>query len=172
VNLLLNQYSFLTIAVGLAVAAGFILLTNKPKWNDYLAFGVIIAGLISAWVILHPRQTPLMENSKTVQAMIGAGTPVLLEFQSPYCIGCTMIQPAVDDLEAELNSGISIGNKIHIIRLNIQEDVGRELALAYDFEFTPTFIFFDAEGNEMWRTIGEFDPQKIRDSLEADPLLP
>ena len=82
--LIFRQYSFVLIALGLVVAAGFILLTNKPKWNDYLAFGVIVTGLITAWAILHPRQTPLMDDARKVQAMIGAGTPVLLEFQSPY----------------------------------------------------------------------------------------
>jgi len=84
VNLLIREYSFIVIAVGLAIAAGLMLLTNKPKLNDYLAFGVIVAGLITAWVILHPRQTPLMDDAKVVRAMIGTGTPVLLEFQSPY----------------------------------------------------------------------------------------
>jgi len=84
VNLLIREYSFIVIAVGLAIAAGLMLLTNKPKLNDYLAFGVIVAGLVTAWVILHPRQTPLMDDAKVVRAMIGTGTPVLLEFQSPY----------------------------------------------------------------------------------------
>ena len=83
-NLLFREYSFLFIALGLVIAAGFILLTNKPKWNDYLAFGVIVVGLATAWIILHPRQTPLMDDAKKVQEMIGAGTPVLLEFQSPF----------------------------------------------------------------------------------------
>jgi len=84
VILIFRYYSFILIALGLVIAAGFILLTNKPKWNDYLAFGVIVTGLITAWAILHPRQTPLMDDAKKVQAMIGAGTPVLLEFQSPF----------------------------------------------------------------------------------------
>ncbi len=82
--LLFREYSFIVIAVVLAIAAGLMLLTNKPKLNDYLAFGVIVAGLVAAWIILHPRQTPLMDDAKAVRAMIGTGTPVLLEFQSPY----------------------------------------------------------------------------------------
>lgn len=77
-------YSFLFIAIGFALIAGIILLSNKPKWNDYVAFGVIVGGLIVAWTILHPRQTLLMDDAKNVQAMIGTGKPVLLEFQSPY----------------------------------------------------------------------------------------
>ena len=40
-----------------------------------------------------------------------------------------------------------------------------ELAPVYNFEFTPTFIYFDGQGNEVWRTVGSFDAQKVRDSL-------
>lgn len=65
----------------------------------------------------------------------------------------------MDGLEREL------GDQLHIIRLNIQEPVGRELAPVYDFEYTPTYIFFDAQGNELWRAVGEIDTQKVRDSL-------
>jgi len=81
---LFREYSLLIIAIVLIIAAGFMLLANKPKINDYLALGVIVASLVTAWVILHPRQTPLMDDAKAVQALIGAGTPVLLEFQSPF----------------------------------------------------------------------------------------
>ncbi len=65
-----------------------------------------------------------------------------------------------------MNNSTTIGKPLHIIRLNIQETVGRELAPVYGFEFTPTFIFFDAQGNELWRTVGSFDPQRVRDSLK------
>lgn len=66
----------------------------------------------------------------------------------------------MDGLENEL------GDKLHIIRVDIQQTVGRELAPIYGFEYTPTYIFFDAKGNEIWRTIGEMDPQKVRDSVK------
>ena len=83
-NAMLNQYSFITLFISFTIISGIILLTNKPKWTDYLAFGVIVVSLFAAWSLLHPRQTPLMDDAKEVQAMIGAGKPVLLEFQSPY----------------------------------------------------------------------------------------
>ncbi len=65
----------------------------------------------------------------------------------------------MDGLEQEL------GDKIIIIRINIQSQVGRELAPVYDFEYTPTFIFFDGQGHESWRVVGNIDPQKVRDSV-------
>ena len=156
---LLGEYSFITISAGFTLIAGVILLSNKPRWNDYLAFGAIVVGLIVAWASLHPRQTLLMDYAREVKEMIGAGTPVLLEFQSPYCIRCVSIKPLVDDLELEL------ADQIHIIRLNVQEQVGMELSPVYGFEFTPTFIYFDSAGNEIWRTIGDFNPQQVRDTI-------
>ena len=44
-NFLLNQYSFIVISTFLTVVAGFLLLKNKPKWKNFLAFGIIITGL-------------------------------------------------------------------------------------------------------------------------------
>ena len=66
----------------------------------------------------------------------------------------------MDGLEQELEG------QVIFIRLNIQEEVGRELAPLYGFEFTPTFIFFDAQGNELWRSVGDLDSEKVRQSVE------
>ena len=66
----------------------------------------------------------------------------------------------MDGLENELS------DKLLIIRLDIQQPVGRELAATYGFEYTPTYIFFDGRGKELWRSIGEIDPQKVQDSLK------
>ena len=79
-----NDYSFLWVSLGLTIVAGLVLLTNKPKLLDFISFSVIVTGLFVVWLILHPRQTPLMSDARAVQALIGDGTPVLLEFQSPY----------------------------------------------------------------------------------------
>lgn len=55
--------------------------------------------------------------------------------------------------------------RLQVLRVNIQDPVGRELAPVYDFEYTPTYIFFDARGKEMWRTVGEIDPQRVQASM-------
>lgn len=65
----------------------------------------------------------------------------------------------MDGLEQELQG------RLIVIRLDIQSPVGRALAPEFGFEFTPTFIFFDAQGVEQWREIGNLDPQRVRDSL-------
>jgi thioredoxin-related protein len=70
------------------------------------------------------------------------------------------MKPVVDGLEQELEG------RLLVIRLNIQESVGRELGTAYNFQYTPTFIFFDAQGNELWRQVGGLDVGRVRDSLK------
>jgi len=40
------------------------------------------------------------------------------------------------------------------------------LAPVYDFEFTPTFIYFDKDGKELWREVGSLDAQRVRDSIQ------
>ena len=81
---IINQYSVLWVAGAILLLAGLIILKQKPKISDFIALGVVLLGLVVAWSILRPQQTPLMDNAQAVQDMIGAGTPVLLEFQSPY----------------------------------------------------------------------------------------
>lgn len=55
--------------------------------------------------------------------------------------------------------------KLKVIRVNIQDPKGRELAEQYDFQYTPTFVFFDDKGKEVWRTVGILDVGKIRQTV-------
>ncbi len=158
---ILNQYSALWLAAALVVVITVALVRHhRPTLRDFLAVGILAAGLFIAWLSLHPTQTPLMEDAQKVQAMIGQGQPVLLEFQSPYCLACTQMKPVVDRLEQELQG------RVLFIRLNVQEEAGRELAALYGFQYTPTFIYLDAQGNEVWREVGRLNVQRVRDSLE------
>jgi hypothetical protein len=79
-----NQYSAVWMAAIPVAVAGFFLLRRKPKWPQLLVFGALVLGLGAAWILLHPRQSAQNLSAAEVQAGIGQGTPVLLEFQSPY----------------------------------------------------------------------------------------
>ncbi len=70
------------------------------------------------------------------------------------------MKPIVDGLEQELQG------RVLFIRINVQEQAGRELATLYNFQYTPTFIYFDAQGNEVWREVGRLDTQRVRESIE------
>ncbi len=158
-----NIYSVLWIGGLLLIGLAAILFRKGLRLQEALAFGVIALGLGLAYWSLRPLQTPLMGEAARVQASIGQGIPVLLEFQSPYCVGCMAAKPAVDRLETEFSG------RLQIIRVNIQEEVGMTLAPLYRFEFTPTFIFFDESGSELWRTVGSLDEERLRQTMQNRP---
>ncbi len=67
----------------------------------------------------------------------------------------------MDGLEQELSG------QLKIIRIDVQSPVGRELAPLYGFQFTPTFIYFDAQGVERWREVGSLDVERVRRSVQT-----
>ena len=75
-------------------------------------------------------------------------------------MACTALKPIVDGIETEY------AGRLRVIRLNIQDPVGKTLGQALGFRFTPTFIFFGGDGQESWRSIGAIDSQQVRDALK------
>ena len=66
------------------------------------------------------------------------------------------MKPIVDGLEQEL------AGRLRVIRLNVQDPVGKALAGELGFRMTPTFVFFDGQGVEAWREIGRLDAARVR----------
>jgi drug/metabolite transporter (DMT)-like permease len=81
---LVNQYSAVVSAALLTLVLGFFLLKDGLRWTNLLALAAILAGLFLVWLAAHPTQTQQYHQAAQVQSQIGAGKPVLLEFQSPY----------------------------------------------------------------------------------------
>ena len=78
-----NQHSFtLGAAVALALLAIW-LFRDGITLNDLLAFGALALGLGIAYFLFNPGEST-QTDPEAVLEEIGAGTPVLLEFQSPF----------------------------------------------------------------------------------------
>ncbi len=118
--------------------------------RHWLILGGALVTLGIAWCVFRPVAKP---------ATPPAGQPVLLELQSPYCLGCVAIKPVVDRLEKELRG------KLVVRRVDIQSTEGRQMASQYGIELTPTFLFFDTTGKEQWRSVGQPDSVRVRSSL-------
>ncbi len=157
----IQYYSIVWVALALMVIVGFVLFRNKPRLPEVAAFFGIFVALAALYFYLRPVQTELAGEAAEVQAMIGQGVPVLLEFQSPYCVACIALKPTIDAIEQEFSG------QLIVLRINVQEQVGMQLAPVYRFQYTPTFIFFSADGQERWRAIGSFDEARLRADLAA-----
>lgn len=67
----------------------------------------------------------------------------------------------MDGLEEEFQ------DPLRVVRVDVQSAFGRDLAREYG-TFTPTFVFFDSQGEELWRVVGSLDADKVRQSLTEE----
>ena len=70
--------------------------------------------------------------------------------------------PVVDGIERQ-HAG-----QLIVVRLNVRGASAPTWLSRFGFLATPTFILFDASGQEMWRSMGSIEPERVAESL-ADP---
>lgn len=71
------------------------------------------------------------------------------------------MKPIVDGIEEE-NAG-----QLEVIHLDVQKPEAKPFMQKFNFEFTPTFILFDAQGQEIWRSVGSLDSEKLREVVST-----
>lgn len=154
-----NHYSFPLLFGAAAVILAVVLFRDGVQRNDLLALAALLAGFVLAYN-LFGAGSGNQEDLRTIEADIGAGQPVLLEIQSPYCLGCAAAKPVVDSIARSHPD-------LQVIRVDILQPVGRALADRYQTRVTPTFLFFDGSGQMLLRTYGAVDPLAIDRLMEG-----
>ena len=80
---LINQNSYILLAGLILALAGFFLFRKSLRPGSLALFVALTAGLIMLWFFIRPERGVDLSRAE-ILAMIGADTPVLLEFQSQY----------------------------------------------------------------------------------------
>lgn len=75
-------------------------------------------------------------------------------------MGCTLAEPIVNGLETELEG------ELVVLKVDFNSEAGRAISAEYGAFGTPTFIFFDAGGEELWRQIGTIDAERVKTAVE------
>lgn len=79
----LNQHSFTIVGGAALVLLAVGLLRDGIQPSDLIALGALILGLGLSYAYFNPGKSTESEPGEVLR-QIGAGTPVLLEFQSLY----------------------------------------------------------------------------------------
>lgn len=156
----INQYSFLILGLFMATVFTIWRLREGFRSQDWAALAALVAGFVFAFGFFRPTS----HNGAVAQfeAQLGQGEPLLVSFQSPYCMACMAARPFLDRIEQE-------NPDVIVVRIDVQEPEAGPILEEYDFQYTPTFILFDAEGEELWRTAGAIDPDLVVETLESLP---
>ncbi|HLA98012.1 MAG TPA: thioredoxin family protein [Anaerolineales bacterium] len=73
-------------------------------------------------------------------------------------------RPIVDGIESEYSG------RLLVLRVDVQEAAGKTLARELTVIATPTFIFFDARGAALWRSVGTINHDQVAESLVNSDL--
>jgi cytochrome c-type biogenesis protein len=130
-----------------------------------LALGALIAADPSSK--LSPRLVPSVNCSlaaacdSKIAAVHAEGNveelprgPALVEFVSGHCSVCKKMHPLVSDLERRCTQGL-------IVRVNVDDPSGQQLAAHYGVSMVPTFLTIDPAGGEVGRIIGEQSRERL-----------
>ena len=129
-------------------------MVNEAK-NRNVGRGVILAVVLLAvvgTVTMRDRGNKADVPVPTV-AQTQQGLPKLLDLGADKCIPCKAMAPILDELKTELTG------RLDVVFIDVWKNP--EAAKGYEFKLIPTQIFFDAEGQELFRHEGFFGRDDI-----------
>lgn len=97
-------------------------------------------------------------STSAFQAARVAKTPVFLFFYATWCGHCQVQEPKYESLLSEA------AGKIQGFRVNV--DTEKELKQAYRVPFQTTALFFDKDGVEVGRLVGEQPDETVREFIQ------
>lgn len=156
----LNQFSFLLVAGVLLFLLVLYLRRRGPAEGSMMALLALLIGLTFAFVFFRPVGSENVSSS-SIDDLSLSGKPILMEFQSPFCVACMAAEPIVKQLEYEYE------DDLEVIRVNVLDEEAESLLRRYRFQYTPTFILLNERGEEIWRTVGILDPERLTTILEG-----
>jgi thiol-disulfide isomerase/thioredoxin len=136
--------SYVWLAVGLFAV---LVLVLAPGGLSPLKTGILalyVAGAVALGFALRtPRaQLNTFDGMAAFEAALRGPRPTLLEFYADNCGVCMTMRPVMDRLERDA------GHRLQILRVNVKDPIGVEIADRYRVTFTPTFLLFNSAG---WR---------------------
>lgn len=92
------------------------------------------------------------------EEFIFGDTPVLVDFFATWCGPCKMMQPVLGDVKK------SMGDKVHILKIDIDSPVNGSLVRKYNIRSVPTLLLFK-KGNMVWRQSGFLPSNKLMSAI-------
>jgi thiol-disulfide isomerase/thioredoxin len=135
-----NSYYFLSNTVGLLLAVA--LLRDGLSLVDavvVLAY-VVGVGVLARRLRTPPAQAPQFSALGAFDQALRDPRPTMLAFYSNNCAVCMALKPVVEQLEQE------VGHRLQILRVNVGNPVGLQIANRYGVTLTPTFMLLNGAG--------------------------
>lgn len=121
---------------------------------------LIVVALVVAYAIL---RTPgdAFASMEALETKLTDGGATVVEFYSNTCSICLVSKPKVDQLERDL------AGRADLLRLNVKNGPGRQLAGRWGVTGVPTFFVLDGDGQAVYARAGAPDVEAIHQAVAS-----
>lgn len=143
------------LSIGFAAVREFRKRKGKPEMKNFknLAIVAVVGVAVGIVFALKPRATVPGEPGPASTAEAVGPLPRLLELGADTCIPCKQMAPIIEELKT------AYAGQLRVDFIDVHKNEGA--SEAYDVRLIPLQIFFDAEGNELFRHEGFFGKEDI-----------
>jgi len=99
-----------------------------------------------------------LDDATFDQAVLGAESPVLVDFWAPWCAPCRLVSPVVEAVGEEQ------AGRLVVAKLNIDDNTG--VASRYSIFSIPTLILFRG-GRDVMRVVGFVRKEELERRIAA-----
>ncbi|MFP3937139.1 MAG: TlpA family protein disulfide reductase [Phycisphaerae bacterium] len=107
----------------------------------------------AGWVKTHAK----LAKDNPVDNARASGKPTFANFGAEGCVPCDRMEPMREEIREEYEG------KLNVVFVHVGQD--QVLASRYGVQGIPTLVFFDAEGNEVFRHTGYMEREKVEEKL-------
>lgn len=93
------------------------------------------------------------------EELIKGDKPVLVDFFATWCGPCKAMHPILEELKKDM------GDKIHIITIDVDGEANRTLVMNHQIQSVPTLMIFK-KGEMVWRQSGVMQSAQLKNVLE------
>ncbi|AQT67140.1 Thioredoxin [Anaerohalosphaera lusitana] len=124
----------------------------KEQTRNTLIIFAVVAAVLGVLILKQYNQQQFVTELRGDE-IVGAGKPAMLELGSHECNACKEMMPVIDELAKRYGEKVAVG----FVDVKAEESYQEK----YDLSRIPTQIFFDGEGNEVFRHIGFYPLEDI-----------
>lgn len=100
---------------------------------------------------------PSVEDNDFEDVVLGAETPVVVDFWAPWCGPCRMVSPIVEELSREY------GSAVRFTKMNTDDN--ENTMIQYGITSIPTLIIFK-DGREVNRLVGFAPKDQLKRQID------
>ena len=147
----MNKAGKIIIVVVLIAIVGFVIAIKQQGKNSASEPVAVTNSNPDAMTSNKPQNPEILGSGQTAEN--SAKLPHLIDLGAGKCIPCKMMKPILDDLKQNYDE------QLKVTFIDVWEN--QDQAKVYNIKMIPTQIFFDANGNELFRHEGFYSKEDI-----------